>query len=68
MTQLELAGLAACAKSPRGYYWMAKTMESLEKQGFVYGQDTPNGRAYFLTESGRRELKRAERRSNKSAS
>lgn len=63
LTQLELSGLAACAKSPRGYYWMATTMQSLERKGMVYGQPGKDGQtAYFLTEEGRRELAKNERR------
>lgn len=37
LTQRELAGLQACSKSPRGYYWMKPTMLQLERKGLVYG-------------------------------
>lgn len=57
LTEMEKAGIKACAKSPRGYYWMATTMQSLERKGMVYGQDTGNGTAYFLTEDGRKEAR-----------
>lgn len=57
MTQRELAGLQACAKCPRGYYWMKPTMQQLERKGLVYSMAGKGGEtAYFLTEDGRKAL------------
>lgn len=59
LTQLEKAALLACQRSPRGCYDRPDTLKTLELKGLVQGMPGREGKtAYFLTEDGRKELKR----------